>query len=72
MTTYRAEVYRCPEWKVWGCAKYDSDFNLIGDTDWHHLKSQARRVADEMLESGEVSEIHIFSASGEHKQTIKQ
>jgi len=60
----RAEVYRCPIWKLWACLKYDDADNIIGEADWHHRKNQALFVADLWMRDNVVSEIRVFTADG--------
>lgn len=68
---YRAEVYRCPEWKLWAVLKYDEANNPAAEAEWLPKKSHAIYEAEKMLEAGEISEIRIFKADGELQRIIK-
>lgn len=52
-------VWFCEDWKSWGVSWYDSEENLVGESDWYHTKSEAVDMARAYKDSGRCEFIEI-------------
>lgn len=68
MQRYQVHVGFSPEWQSWGVMQFNDQGIPIGESTWHHLKSQAvrdaPRVARELAEEHALHytpEIRVFT-----------